>query len=272
MTRPKRILDDLLVLDFSTTVAGPGACMMLANYGARVVKVESITHPDSVRTSPPFKDKKQDVNYSGYFATYNASKYSITLNLSLPQGIELAKRLCQRADVIVDGYRPGVMKKWGLSYEEISKHNPGIIMASTTQIGQYGPDSQFAGYGTQGQALSGWASIIGYPGETPIGPFGAYTDSISIRFVAIAILAALEYRRRTGKGQYIDQSHVESSVLFQSPLVLDYAANRRLATFNANRDPYASPHGAYRCLGEDRWCVIAVSHRSGMGQLLSGYR
>ena len=253
------IFAELKVLDFATTVVGPSAARLFADYGATVVKVESSTHVDVLRTNQPYAGGKPGINRSGYFALYNAGKYSISLNLNTPKAVELARSLAKWADVVIESYRPGIMKRWGLSYDELKKVKPDIIMASTNMLGQDGPHSMFRGYGHHGAALAGWGTTLGWPDRDPILPFGAYSDYVSARYVAIAILAALEYRRRTGKGQHIDNSQVECSIGFQAPLILDYSVNRRSIQRQGNRDPYAAPHGAYCGKGEDRWVVIAVS-------------
>jgi benzylsuccinate CoA-transferase BbsF subunit len=260
MNKNKGVFSGLLVLDFCTTVTGPGAAMSLANYGATVIKVESQAHVETLRISAPFAGGKVGINRSGYFAEYNAGKLGLALNMTTPKGVEIAKRLVAHADVVMESNRVGVMKKWGLDYEVLKKVKPDLIMISTTTLGQYGPHCMFRGYGTQGAAMSGWGNLIGWADRAPTSSFGAYTDSISIRYVAIAVIAALEYRRRTGKGTYIDHSQAECSLQFQVPLFLDYAANGRLTKVDANRDPNAAPHGAYRCLGDDRWCAIAVTN------------
>jgi benzylsuccinate CoA-transferase BbsF subunit len=224
-----------------------------------VIKVESATHADVLRTSPPFKDGKAGINRSGYFSNYNAGKYSISLNLRMPRAIEIARMLMMWADVVVEGFRPGIMQKWGLDYEGIKKERPDLIMVSTNMLGQSGPHCQYRGFGQHGAAIAGWGLTIGWPDRPAVAPFGAYSDYISARFVVIAILGALEYRRKTGKGQYIDNSQVECSIDFLAPLILDYSAHQRLMRVQGNHDPYASPHGAYRCKGVDRWCVLSVS-------------
>jgi len=256
---PKGIFKDLKVIDFATTVVGPSSTRILADYGAQVVKVESISHTDVLRTSPPFKDGKPGVNRSGYFSNYSGGKYSLSLNMNKPKALEIAKSLVKWADVLVESFRPGIMEKWGLDYGELKKVNPALIMVSTNMLGQDGPFCQFRGYGQHGGAVAGWGLTQGWPDRPAIVPFGAYTDCIAFRFVVIAILAALEYRRNTGKGQYIDNSQVECSTQFMAPLILDYAANRVVFKCQGNRDPYAAPHGAYRCLGEDRWAALAVA-------------
>jgi crotonobetainyl-CoA:carnitine CoA-transferase CaiB-like acyl-CoA transferase len=254
-----KVFSGLKVLDFGTTVVGPSATRVLADYGAVVIKVETSTHVDGLRTSPPYKDNIPGVNRSGYFNNYNAGKYSLSLNLKLPAAIEFAKRLVQWADIVLESFRPGIMEKWGLGYPELCKVNPGIIMVSSAMLGHTGPHCQYRGYGQHGAAIAGWGALIGWPEGEPLIPFGAYSDYISARYVAIAMLAALEFRRRTGKGMHIDNSQVECSLDFQAPLILDYAAHKRLARPSGNRNPHSAPHGVFRCLGDDRWCAISVS-------------
>ena len=253
------VFSDLMVMDFTTTLVGPSATRVLADYGATVIKIETSAHADVLRTNQPFINNEPGVNRSGYFANYNAGKYSLTLNLSLQKARELALRLAKDSDVLVESFRPGVMKKWGLNYEEVIKVNPSIIMVSTNLMGQYGPQCMFRGYGHHGAALAGWGTSIGWPDREPILPFGAYTDYLAARYVAIGILSALEYRRRTGRGQHIDNSQVECSIDFLATSILDYKANRRVMKADGNHDSAASPHGAYRCQGEDRWVAIAVT-------------
>jgi len=253
------IFEDVKIADFSTSVVGPAAARVLADYGATVVKVESQTHVDALRVTAPYMGKKPGVNRSGFFNDYNAGKYGLCLNLRMPKALEIAKRLVQWADVVIETFRPGIMKRWGLDYETLVKIKPDIIMVSSTMLGQSGPDKAFRGFGQHGAAIAGWGTTLAYSDDDAVVPFSAYTDYIGSRYIAIAVIAALEYRRRTGKGQYIDNSQVEGSIDFLAQGVLDYSANRHLPQRLANRDPCFAPHGAYRCQGEDRWCVIAVA-------------
>ena len=132
-----------------------------------------------------------------------------------------------------------------------------IIMLSTSMQGQTGPYFNHPGSGHKLTALAGFSNILGWPDRSP-GWMEAYTDFIAPRYNIIAIMAALEYRRRTGKGQYLDMSQYEAGIQFMAPLVLDYAVNKRIANRMGNQCSYAAPHNAYRCQGEDRWCAIAV--------------
>ncbi len=255
----KRPLDEVNVLDFTSTVLGPTVTRYLADHGATVVRVESMLHPETTRLATPYAGGVFGINSSGYFAVYNTSKLSITLNMQKSKAQEVAKKLVEWADVVIESFVPGVMKRWGLAYEEIKKIKPEIIMASTCLQGQTGPHSAHRGYGQMASAMAGWFELTGWPDGEPVGPYSAYSDWIDWNYLLISILAALDYRSRTGKGQYIDQSQYESAINFLTPAILDYNVNERIAGRMGNRDLYAAPHGAFRCRSEDRWCVIAVT-------------
>ena len=151
-----------------------------------------------------------------------------------------------------------MIDKYGLDYDNVKILNPEIIMLSTNQMGREGPLARYKGFGVQTAAMAGYHLITGYGDGNPMGPFGAYTDMVSIQWLVTAILAALDYRRRTGKGQYIDHSQLEAGVHFLSPAVLQYTANGEKMPQRANHEIHAAPHGCYRCKGEDRWCAITV--------------
>jgi crotonobetainyl-CoA:carnitine CoA-transferase CaiB-like acyl-CoA transferase len=250
------IFEGLNILDLSWIATGPSAVRFFADYGARVVRVESRTYPDILRNNPPFKDKEPGDDRSAYFALYNSNKYGITVDLKNPFGLELVKKLVAWADVVVEAFSPEVLARLGLGYEVLRSIKPDIILASTSQLGQGGPP--FRGFGAHGAALAGFWSVTGYPGGEPTGLYGAYCDYVANRYLVVAILAALEEKRQTGLGQYIDQSQVESSLHFLAPALLDFAFNGRVARPQGNRDSRAAPHNAYVCQGEDRWCAIAV--------------
>lgn len=254
----KGALEGVKVADFTWAAAGPRTTKYLSDNGATVVKIESMTRMDASRSLAPFKDGKKGVNRSVYFSALNSGKYAVTLNLSYPKGIEIAKRLVAWADVVVEGMRGGAMSKIGLGYEDLKKVNPGIIMLSTCMYGQTGPYSSHPGYGLILTVLSGFSHIIGWPDRGPSVIYGPYTDFVCPRFNILAIAAALDYKCRTGKGQYLDMSQYEHGIQFLAPLVLDYTVNKRGPVRLGNRCTYAAPHGAYRCKGDDRWCAIAV--------------
>lgn len=251
-------LNGIKILDFSWVVAGPAISAFLADCGADVVHVESKTKPDIARTAPPFRDKVPGLNRSTYFANFNRNKYSLSLNLNHPKGVWVAKKLIAWADIVVENFTPGTMQKWGLTYDDLVKIKPNIIMMSASIMGQTGPLSRIPGYGVQLSALAGFNHIIGWPDGDPLQPYGAYTDTIGPVFGAIALVGALDYRRRTGKGMYLDLSQLEASTHFLAPLIIDFAINGKVAQRAGNRCPYSAPHGAYPCRGEDRWCAISV--------------
>ncbi|MFC1965839.1 CaiB/BaiF CoA transferase family protein [Chloroflexota bacterium] len=250
-------LEGIKVADFTQVITGPLTTKVLSDYGAVVIKIESRLRPDLEREVQPFKDNIRGVNRSGSFNQHNTGKLSLTLNLTHPRGVEVAKRFVAWADIVAENFAGGVMARMGLGYEELKKVKPDIIMLSSCMQGQTGPYATHPGYGAHLAALSGFSHVAGWPDREP--PYiGTYTDFIAPRFHALTILAALDYRRRTGKGQHLDMSQYENGVHFIAPLILDYAVNKRVAERMGNHYPYAAPHGAYRCRGEDRWCAIAV--------------
>lgn len=258
MGKDKKILYDVKVADFSRGAALPYVTKYLADYGATVVRVESMTNPDISRTISPFAGDKKGIDRSGFFAKFNNNKYSMSLNLDHPRGLEVAKRLVVWSNVVVENFRPGVMEKWGLAYKDIVKTNSDVIMLSSSMHGQTGPHANRVGLGMMLAGLAGYSYYIGWPDRQPSGSSAAWTDEIAAWYATIALLGAIEYRRRTGKGQYIEQSQLEASLSFFSPAILDYTANGRIQERLGNSCPYAAPHGAYRCKGEDRWCAIAA--------------
>jgi len=246
------------VIDFSWQYTGPAATKFLGDYGAEVIKIENAARPDDIRLSRPFKDGIPGMNRSACFANINTSKYGITLDLNHHKGIEVAKRLVPLGDIVIESFRPGVMKRWGLDYEELKKTKPDIIMASMSIQGQTGPFSGQSGIGTFLQGAVGITHFTGWPDRDPTGTPIPYLNWIAPWFLLVAIMAALDYRRRTGRGQYIDFSQFEPSLHFLAPALLDYTTNGRIQTRRGNRSDRAAPHQAYRCKGGDRWCAIAV--------------
>ena len=258
MSDMRKALEDVKIADFTWYVAGPFCIRYLADYGAQVIKVETSRSVDGVRTNPPYKDNIPGLNRSGYFHNYNCNKLGITLNLEHPKARDVIRRFILWADIVAESFSPGVMKSLGLSYEELTQVNPDIIMISLSSKGQTGPHRTLPAVGLHLAGLSGFVNITGWPDRDPSLLYGAYTDSIAGRFGAASILAVLDYRHRTGKGQYIDLSQFEAGIQFLAPPLLDYVSNRRVLSRNGNRHPHAAPHGVYRCKGVDRWCAIAV--------------
>ncbi len=253
-------LKGLKVVDFMWVIAGPWSTRYLADYGATVLRVESTTRIDTARTLSPFKDGVAGPERSGAFATVNAGKLGFKLDLTQPRGREIALRLASWADVVAESFAPGAMKRLGLDYAALKAVNPGLIMLSSCLNGQDGPHAALAGFGTMGSQIAGFGYLAGWPDRPPAGPAGAYTDYISPKLTAAAILAALDHRRRTGEGQYVDFSQGEASAQFLGPALLDYFVNGRVWERNGNASPDCAPHGVYPALGEDRWVAVVAAN------------
>lgn len=255
----RRALEGLKVADFSWYIAGPSIAMWLAHHGAEVIRIESLTRPDELRSIEPFKDGIPGINRSGCYANYNSNKYGMALNLNHPKGVVVAKRIVAWADVLVENFTPGTMeRKWGLGYDGLRKIKPDIIMVSSSPLGQTGPEAHQAGFGLELTCRGGFSHFLGEDDHESVILGYPYSDTATPPVGVIAIMAALEYRRRTGKGQYIDLSQHEVMVHHLAPAILDFTANGREGGKIGNRHPYAAPHGVYRCSGDDRWCAIAV--------------
>jgi benzylsuccinate CoA-transferase BbsF subunit len=255
----RRALEGVKVADFSWVVAGPVTTMLLAYCGATVVRIESSSRVDLMRTVPPYKDRKPGINRSGGYAMFNNNKYGITLNLAHPKGIEIAQRMISWSDIVVENFTPGTMKKFGLSYEDIIAFKPDIIMLSTCMQGQDGPRAKHPGFGGQLTGLSGFTDLCGWPDRVPTRPLTAYTDLFGPRFAAAALVAALIYQMKQKRGQFFDLSQFETGMHFLAPAVMDFMTNGRVVHRAGNRHPFWAPHGAYPCRGDDEWCAIAVS-------------
>jgi crotonobetainyl-CoA:carnitine CoA-transferase CaiB-like acyl-CoA transferase len=248
----------LKVADFGWVAVGPLTGKALADHGATVVRIESSTRVDYVRTLVPFKDGVPGINRSHYVNNLNTSKLGVALNLATDEGKALARRLIDWADVVVENYTPGTMKRLGLDYETVSKDRPDLIMISTCLLGQTGPWRSFAGYGPHGAGISGLHYLTGWPDRPPVGPNGPYSDVIAPRYSVSALAAAILERRRTGKGQHLDVSQVESAIHFMEPLVLDETVNGRTATAAGLDSPFACPNGTYPTAGVERYVALSV--------------
>ncbi|MET0246132.1 MAG: CoA transferase [Sphingomonas sp.] len=249
-------LEGVKVADFSWVGAGPRATKDLADMGATVIKIESRKRLDLGRLSPPFAGGGRDPDASVFFAITNTSKMGVTINLGDPRGIEVAKKLVAWADLVVENFSHGYMDRVGLGFDTLKAIKPDIIQVSVSVAGREGPLGPMRGYGNSAAALSGLAAQSGWPDRPPHMPPFAYGDVVAPMFATVAMLAALEHRRRTGEGQHIDISQVE-------PLV--HVSADRFAAAQAgdtakpgNRSARYAPHGAYPARGVDQWVAIAV--------------
>jgi crotonobetainyl-CoA:carnitine CoA-transferase CaiB-like acyl-CoA transferase len=248
--------------------AGVGVytCNYLSHYGCTTVRVETATRPDPVRLFAPYAPTNKPgepigLERSVFFPiTHTAPEMDIALNFKTPEGIELFKKLVAWADVVVEGFPAGVMDKMGLDYEGLKKIKPDIIMFRTCGYGHTGPMADQPGFGSILTAVTMMDNIVGWPDRAPVSPATYYTDQLVPAFATLSIMAALDYKRRTGKGQYIDHSQIETGLNCMTPIVLDFQANNREFKAKGNKSDYASPHGIYRCKGDDRWVAIAVTN------------
>ncbi len=249
-------LAGIKIADFSWFMVGPMTMKPFADFGADVIHVESSIRIDGQRLSGPFQGDLPDPERCGDYAQVRTGNRSIAIDLRSPQGLEIAKRLVGWADVVFDNFAAGTMQRLGLGAEDVRAINPQAIVLSCSGQGQTGPHHASKGGGGHYAALAGFNELTGWPEGEP-GYLSAYTDFIAPRFNVPLLLAALDYRRRTGRGQAFDVSQYETAVHWLAPLLLDYTANGRGAGRTGNRQPDAAPHGVYRCRG-DRWCAIAV--------------
>ncbi|HEY4670281.1 MAG TPA: CoA transferase, partial [Tepidiformaceae bacterium] len=237
---------------------GPLISKALADHGATVVHVESRVRPDVLRLGQPATKNEPGIDRSQFFANFNSSKLGVGLDLSLPEGRAVARKLIDWADVVVESFSPGVIEAFGFGYAELSRERPDLVMVSTCLCGQTGPYAKYRGFGTQGSALAGIHGITGWPDRPPAGTWGAYTDFIAPRYGVAALAAALYDRDRTGLGQHIDLGQVEAAIHFIEPLVLDYTVNGRMAAPAGHSSWTAAPHGVFPAAGRERFVAIAV--------------
>jgi crotonobetainyl-CoA:carnitine CoA-transferase CaiB-like acyl-CoA transferase len=255
---PAAPLAGVKILDLFWILAGPGATRMLADYGAEVIHVESTGHLDTLRVIPPYRHANPHPEGAGAFQCANANKLGITLNLASEEGREIALELVRRSDVVTESFAPGVVSRYGLGWETLREVKPDLVMISSCLLGQSGPWRDLTGFGNLAAAVTGFQQLACWPGSPPAGPYAAYTDFIGVRYNALAILAALEYRNRTGVGQYIDMAQGEAALHFLAPAFLDYAAHGRVPGPSGNSDRELFPHGIFACAGEDAWVAIAA--------------
>jgi len=247
------------VVDFGWAIAGALVGKYLGDHGAQVIRVESSTRPDLGRADQTVSTTSTtSPNDNPMFTHLNTSKYSMALDLKHPRAREVVDRLIRWGDVVNANFTPGTLARLGFGYEYIRGVKPEIIMAEGSAYGQTGPLARQWGLDGTGAALSGYLYLTGWPDRGPVAPNVPYGDTVLPCFTAMAIVAALDYRRRTGKGQYIDASMIDVCIHQIIPALLDWEANGQLQIRNGNRIAYAAPHGVFPCRGDDQWCAIAV--------------
>lgn len=269
-------LEGIRVIDHGIVYTGPAATTILADMGAEVIRIEPIkvlsaftrglrVHPvlyDGLAPGYPNGDPgKRPWDRWFQLHALQRNKHAATLDLSRPKGVEIYKRLVEKSDVVLDNFAPGVMDRLGIGYEALKAVTPELIMLSASGYGASGPYEGYAAFGASLGAITGMASLRGYPGDdiTVRSPGQVWSDNVAGTTAVFAVLTALFYRNRTGKGQFIDLAQAESFLPHMGESIMEYTMNGDVPEAIGNGHAFMAPHGCYRCNGEDRWVVIAVS-------------
>lgn len=252
-------LAGIRVADFTWVWAGPHCTLQLAHLGAEVIRVETATRLCVTRLLPPFARFQAGPNRSGYFNQYNQGKRSITVDLKRPEGVEVARRLCAASDVVVENFAAGVMDRLGLGYAVLRTVRPDVVMLALSGYGATGPDAGKVSYGPAQVPLSGFSSVTGYRGHPPMHVGVSYGDPTAGLHGAVAVLAALLHRARTGEGQYIDLSQWETTMAVLPEALLAQVMTGTPPPRDGNRVPHMAPHGIFRAAGDDdRWVALSI--------------
>lgn len=256
----EKALEGLVVCDFSWVGAGPITTNVLGQCGAEIIKIESLKRPDILRKGGPFKDGIADgFERSGYFANRNPNKKCIALNMRQPKARDVAIRLIEKSDIIINNFRVGQMEKWNLGWEDVKTINPRIIYVTMSLQGTDGPHKSFMGFGVNLNALCGLTFQASMPGKSPFGTGTNYTDHVMVpTHTLFGIMAALLQRETTGLGQTVEISQLESAIAMKPIDSMVYAANGEIMGAMGYSDPNAAPHGVYETLGYRKWLAIAV--------------
>lgn len=251
MNQPKHVLEGYKVLDFSQIVAGPTCTLMMAEMGAEVIKVELAPAGDGARLGPVVRDGR-----SGYFVQHNRGKKDVCLDAKTPEGLSILKGLVKKVDVLVENYAPGVIGRLGLGYDVVSELNPRLVMCSISAFGQTGPLAHEPGFDWVGAAYSGITSMGGEKGGSPIFPMVARGDVSTGAHAMGAVCAALLYRERTGRGQHLDLSLLDTYAHYHEASFQMYSLSK--GAINPTRSGahswYASPAGVFK--GRQRYFIL----------------
>ncbi|MGY1739442.1 MULTISPECIES: CaiB/BaiF CoA transferase family protein [unclassified Blastococcus] len=271
------------VADFCWMGVGAVATRLLADFGAEVIKIENRHRLDTPRRLPFYKgdvraygeeDPNPDPDKGGLFNNYSRNKLGVTIDMKKPRGKELAERLIAASSMVTENFAPGVMERWGFTYERLQELSPGVIYGRMSGYGHSGPHTEYRSYGPVVQAVSGMSFISGLPGREPSGWGFSYMDNQAAYYNSAALLAALLHREATGEGTLIDVSAVEVGINLLGPDMLDVTLNGRATRRpgfplgNRLEHPQAAPHGVYPSAGEDRWVAIAVFDDAGWERLV----
>jgi len=250
-----KAFEGLKVADFSWIAAGPLISKDFANLGATVLRVESESRVDTLRFLPPWiGDPGTTTGHT--HANMNQSKLGVAIDFTKPEGIAVAHKMVEWADVVVENFTPETAERIGLGYEQLREINPSIVMLYSCMRGQTGPERKHTGFGIHGAALGGFTGITGWADRTPTSPWGAYTDFISPRYAQAALCAALHHRDKTGEGQLIDVSQIEAAIHHLAPSILDYQATGRVLEQPGHDSEWGCPHGVYRTSETERFVAL----------------
>ncbi|MED4225563.1 CoA transferase [Neobacillus cucumis] len=267
------LLTGIRVLDFTWSVSGSTTTRILAAMGAEVIKVEWPKTPDMMRFSMYAKEDEPGLDNGAFFNSLNVGKRSFTINIKSGEGMNIVKDLIRKSDVITENFSAGVFEKWGLDYDSLKEINEGIIYMSISGLGHTGRQKNYGTWGPTAAALSGMTYISGLPDTHPSGWGYSILDIVAGYTGAYSVLTALFHKKRTGEGQYIDISQVETALPLVGTNLLNYFANGRSSHPTGNRSvlsadfnkidfrgPAACPQNTYRCAGDDAndYCVIAI--------------
>jgi crotonobetainyl-CoA:carnitine CoA-transferase CaiB-like acyl-CoA transferase len=259
-------LGNVRICDFTGQLAGAGATRTLAAFGAEVIRVEDPVRQgrwDMLRGSGPFADERRGLELGGGFNNHNVEKLGVTINLRDERGRGLLRELIATCDVVTENFAAGVLARLGFGYDDLREIRPDIIYVSNCGFGHTGPYASFKTWGPVVQAICGLSFLSGLPGEPPAGWGYSYMDHLGADFMALAVLAALVHRRRTGEGQWVDMSCIEAGITLDGPSILDHSVNGRPARRDGSPDsnhsdsPAMAPHNVFPAAGEDRWVAIA---------------
>ena len=284
-------LEGVRVLDFTWVNAGAKGTRHLSTYGAELIHLEWKGKLDFLRLNPPYHTlpgeravpeggssgyealKVKSVNRSSSFNNNHAGKWGVSLNMRHPKGKAIFRALLATADVVCDNYTATTLKDWGFGFEEMRKVKPDIIYVQVPGFGAQGPYRDYRSYGPSAGAIAGLTWQAGLPDRYPCGYGFSYMDVCSPYFMALAVMAALRQRERTGQPVYVDGSQSGPAFLLTGTSILEWSASGRAYERTGNRSPYtmAAPHGAYRCRGEEAWIAIACSteaHWTGLARVM----
>jgi benzylsuccinate CoA-transferase BbsF subunit len=253
-------LEGIRVCDFGWVVVGPVVSQMLAVMGAEVIKIESSVHTDINRRIGPFLDGVEGIERSGNFHRVNLSKRSCSLDLTKPKGMELAKEIVRISDIVLSNFRYGVMERFGLGYDILKELKSDLILVSSSGMGNSGSSRDFVCYNEEAYAYAGLGYLTGYEDKEPGLIVGDFGDYLTGTLETMAILSALHYRSRTGKGQVIEVSMTEAIATQVPEAIMDYSMNQRVRGRIGNHMEFMAPHNCYPCQGKDKWIAIAVAN------------